>query len=474
LSEAPVRTYVGGLAALGIALVASWTYRFGVETDPRFAVSTLALGGLLYLACVYRVRVSERCEISALDVGLIVSVAMLGPFWTAIAALPCAVAVGKKDWLRTGYEASRNTVQVYLAGMIFSSVSGPLVGTRQEWDASVVYATLASGIILLGVGYVAHTLLLRVKYGQELGETWKEDLEPYLVPDALNALTAGLGVLALLAYGSLAALVVVAGSIGSLVFVYRLREQVERNGELQTRVRSLEEALTTSNTAFGTMVIRDLGRRDGYTHRHAAATATYAADLAREMKLDDARVGRLRMAGLLHNIGLFGLPEELLLATGKLNSIAQSRLAEHSARGEEALAAVPEFEEMASWVRWHHERPDGRGYPDKLRGPWIPLEARILAVAQAYAAMVLDQPRRPGVESVEAREKLSAGIDTEFDGVVVRALLRLLDTESEGYRRADDHRFAFPVPESRGGARLDVPDLRTQDGLGQILPPNSQ
>jgi HD-GYP domain-containing protein (c-di-GMP phosphodiesterase class II) len=474
LSEAPVRTYVGGLAALGIALVASWTYRFGVETDPRFAVSTLALCGLLYLACVYRVRVSERCEISALDVGLIVSVAMLGPFWTAIAALPCAVAVGKKDWLRTGYEASRNTVQVYLAGMIFSSVSGPLVGTRQEWDASVVYATLASGVILLVVGYVAHALLLRVKHGQELRETWEEDLEPYLVPDALNALTAGLGVLALLAYGSLAALVVVAGSIGSQVLVYRLREQVERNGELQTRVRSLEEALTTSNTAFGTMVIRDLGRRDGYTHRHAAATATYAADLAREMKLDEGRVGRLRMAGLLHNIGLFGLPEDLLLATGKLNSIAQSRLAEHSARGEEALAAVPEFEEMASWVRWHHERPDGRGYPDKLRGPWIPLEARILAVAQAYAAMVLDQPRRPGIESVEVRDKLSAGIDTEFDGVVVRALLRLLDTESEGYRRADDHRFVFPVPESRGGARLDVPDLRTQDGLGQILPRNSQ
>ena len=191
--------------------------------------------------------------------------------------------------------------------------------------------------------------------------------------------------------------------------MYRSREQVKENRELRARVESLEQALTTSNTTFGTMVIRDLGQRDGYTHRHAAATATYAADLAREMKLDEARVGRLRMAGLLHNIGLFGLPEDLLLATGKPNSIAQSRLAEHAARGEEALAAVPEFEEMASWVRWHHERPDGRGYPDKLRGPWIPLEARILAVAQAYAAMVLDQPRRPGMESVEAQGEVERG-----------------------------------------------------------------
>jgi HD-GYP domain-containing protein (c-di-GMP phosphodiesterase class II) len=206
------------------------------------------------------------------------------------------------------------------------------------------------------------------------------------------------------------------------------------------------------------MIIQDLGRRDGYTHRHAAATAVYAADLARELKLDETRAEQLRMAGLLHNIGLFGLPEELLLATGKLNSIAQSRLAEHPARGEEALSAIPEFGEMATWVRWHHERPDGRGYPDKLRGPWIPLEAKILAVAQAYAAMVLDQPSRPGMSFAEAREKLSAGIDTEFDGVVVRALLRILETESEGYRMADDHRFVFPTPEHRGGARPVLPE----------------
>ncbi len=206
------------------------------------------------------------------------------------------------------------------------------------------------------------------------------------------------------------------------------------------------------------MIVRDLGRKDGYTHRHAAATAVYAADLAREMKLDEMRAEQLRMAGLLHNIGLFGLPEELLLATGKLNSLAQSQLAEHPARGEEALAAVPEFEEMASWVRWHHERPDGRGYPDKLRGAWIPLEAKILAVAQAYAAMVLDQPRRPGMNFVEAREKLGAGIDTEFDGIVVRALLRILETESEGYRMADDHRFVFPAPEHRNRARPVSPE----------------
>jgi HD-GYP domain-containing protein (c-di-GMP phosphodiesterase class II) len=255
--------------------------------------------------------------------------------------------------------------------------------------------------------------------------------------------------------------------VASQVLVYRSRERVEENRALLQRVQSLEKALATSNTTFGTIIIEDLGRRDGYTHRHAAATAVYAADLAREMKLEETAAEQLRMAGLLHNIGLFGLPEDLLTA-GKPNSIAQSRLAEHPARGEEALAAIPEFEEMATWVRWHHERLDGRGYPDKLRAPWIPLEAKILAVAQAYAAMVLDQPSRPGISFPEAREKLSAGIDTEFDGVVVRALLRILETESEGYRMADDHRFVFPAPDHRRGARPDAD--QTAEGGARGLP----
>lgn len=74
------------------------------------------------------------------------------------------------------------------------------------------------------------------------------------------------------------------------------------------------------------------------------------------------------------------------------------------------------------------------------------MEAKILAVAQAYAAMILDGPRRPGMSPQEARERLVAGTDTEFDAMVVRAFLRILDTETEGYRKADDQRFVLPGP----------------------------
>ncbi|MGI8650070.1 MAG: HD-GYP domain-containing protein, partial [Rubrobacter sp.] len=246
-------------------------------------------------------------------------------------------------------------------------------------------------------------------------------------------------------YGPVAAIVVVIGAVSSQILVYRTRENVRENAALKERIVSLEESLAVSNLTFGAMMIEDLGRRDGYTHLHAAATAVYSADIALELNLDLNVVKRLRMAGLLHNIGMFGAPRELLSGTGPLNSIGKSRIREHPELGEKALASVQEFSEMAKWVRWHHERPDGRGYPDRLRAAWIPLEARILAVAQAYAAMVLDQPRRPGLRVPASREKLNLGAGSQFDEVVVRAFLRILDTETDGYRAADDHRFGFYV-----------------------------
>jgi hypothetical protein len=113
------------------------------------------------------------------------------------------------------------------------------------------------------------------------------------------------------------------------------------------------------------------------------------------------------------------------------------------------------------------------------------VEAKVLAVAQAYAALVLDGPSRPGVSPAQAREKLGAGADTEFDGVVVRALLRILDTESEGYRMADDHRFVFPAagggrdvtptrrPRTRRSRRPE-PGRRTLPGLGETMGASGQ
>lgn len=446
LSEYRTKAFVGALMAVAVTLGSSWIYWYGFAYQIHFAAGALVFAVLILTADLLPLRVSNKSTVGVWDIGVVLAVAALGPVWAALATVPSALAVGRRDWLRTIYEIGHNATIVFVAGTVFSFTSAPLLSGSAAPATQILYGTLATSVVLLASNKMITATLFGFKYDQEFSETWKEIGQPYLLSDAVNVMTAGLGALALVVYGPLAAVVVVTGSIGSQALVYRSREQMKQIGELRAKVGSLEEALTTSNTTLGTMMIEDLGRKDGYTHHHAAATAVYAADMGREMKLDESHVGWLRMAGLLHNIGLFSMPDELLLATGKLNSIAQVRLAEHPIRGEEALAAIPEFGEMAGWIRWHHERVDGRGYPDKLRDPWIPLEAKILAVAQAYAAMVLDKPHRPGTEPEAARRELVGGMDTQFDATLVRTFLRILDTESEGYRRADDHRFAFPSP----------------------------
>lgn len=457
LGETHLKTYIGVLAATAAALSGSWIYWYGLELDPRLVAGTAVLSAFVLLGVVLSVRVSAQADMGTWDVGLILAVVALGPTWASLAVVPAALFVGRRDWLRAAYEIGEGVLIVHLAAIVFSMVSGPLLTAEGADAASVFYGTLAVGVTLVAANEAVNGGLLKVKYGRGFGETWEEIWRPYLASDAVNVLTAGLGVLAFSVYGPVAALIVVGGATGSRMLVGAVHEQVEEVRKLRRNNRSLREALATSNAAFGTMMVQEMGRKDGYSHRHAAATAVYAADLAREMKLDDERVGRVRLAGLVHNIGMFGLPEELLLSTGKPNSVAWHRISEHPARGQQVLGSVPEYAELASWVRWHHERSDGRGYPDKLRSPWIPLEAKILAVAQAYAAMVLDQPRRPGMGPTGARGELAAGIDAQFDDVLVRAFLRILDTESEGYRMADDHRFLFPASEDGEGAGEQTP-----------------
>lgn len=437
--------YVAVLAALALALVAAWAHHAGgVPTDLSFLVGAAAFCGLLLLTSALPVRVAKHTEISAEGIVATLAVAALGPLWAVAASLPVALLAGRSDPLRGAYEASRRTVEACVAGAVFSAVGAPLLAGGSTSTAAAVYATLAAGSALLATNQALDAGLLKAKYRQGLGRSWEENVASYLVPDALTVLTAALAVLALLSYGPVAAVVLVAGSVASQALVLRSREHARRSAELQAENLSLKRALSGAGATFGSLVAEALGRKDGRADRRAAATAVYAADLAREMGLGDERTEEVRLAGLLHDVGMVFLPEELLLAEGSPNSVAQRELAEHAALGEAALSSVPGYEEMARWVRWHHERPDGRGYPDKLRGPWIPLEAKILAVAQAHTYLVLDGPRRTGVASQEARERLVKGMDTEFDGQVVKVFLRILETETEGYRMADDDRFVLP------------------------------
>ncbi len=457
LDNAALKSYVSVLGVLAISLASSWAYWYGLPLSAAFVAGAVIAGVILTLADAFPVRVGEHWEMTALDVALVAVVVLLGPLWAVVAALPCAVLVGRGDLLRIAYEASRNTVEVFLAGMVFSLASAPLLSGISDTSntTSQVYATFAAAATLLAANHAMDAGLLKVKYRQRLGDTYREHIQPYLPSDALSVLTAGIGVLALLTYGPVAALVLVGGSIGGQALIYSTRESHARRRALEEENLKLKEALNGSAVSFGHIVLGELGCKDGYTDRHAAATATYARDIAIEMGFDEEGSKQVGTAGLLHDIGVFGLPSELRGADGKLNSIAQRQYEEHPVRSQRMLAPLEgagAFDEIGEWIRWHHERPDGRGYPDRLRGPWIPIESKIVGAAAAYAAMVLDSPQRPGIGFEKAREKLMEGMESRFDESVAKAFLRNLDTGGEGYRLADDDRFALAGPDAEDSA----------------------
>jgi diguanylate cyclase (GGDEF)-like protein/putative nucleotidyltransferase with HDIG domain len=162
--------------------------------------------------------------------------------------------------------------------------------------------------------------------------------------------------------------------------------------------------------------------RDHHTARHSQAVGRYAAAMARELGLAAERVERIRVAAVLHDIGKIGVPDSVLLKPGPLTDDEWAEIKNHPETGARLLN-TPGLDDLRAWILAHHERVDGTGYPLGLRGEEIPLEARIIAVADAFEAMLTDRPYRESRGPEEAIAELRRCAGTQFDAEVVEALV---------------------------------------------------
>ena len=121
------------------------------------------------------------------------------------------------------------------------------------------------------------------------------------------------------------------------------------------------------------------------------------------------------MTGTLHDVGKIGVPDEILKKTGKLTDAEFAMVKLHPELGERIVSQIPQLKETLTGIRNHHERWDGRGYPDGLAGEQIPILARILAVADTFDAMTSDRPYRPGMPIGRALDEIERGAGTQFD-----------------------------------------------------------
>ena len=166
-----------------------------------------------------------------------------------------------------------------------------------------------------------------------------------------------------------------------------------------------------------------------HTRDHSENVAAYAVALGQALGLDRERVVRLRRAALLHDVGKVSIPRSILEKPSKLTSEEFDHMKLHAAVGAAMLAHAGLGEE-AQWVRHHHERIDGRGYPDAITGDEIPLEARIIFVADSFEAMTSDRPYRAGMAVEDAIAELRRCSGTQFQPEIVETLARLVDEGS--------------------------------------------
>jgi HD-GYP domain-containing protein (c-di-GMP phosphodiesterase class II) len=173
--------------------------------------------------------------------------------------------------------------------------------------------------------------------------------------------------------------------------------------------------------------------KDHYTHGHTSRVTNYSLAIARRLALrmkdasDPQFMEDLHVSSLLHDIGKIGIPESILNKQGPLDEQEQKKMQEHPLVGAVILQPISELRASALGVRYHHERYDGSGYPEGLKGEQIPLIASVITVADAYDAMTTDRPYRKGLSRMQAVEEIRKQSGTQFHPQVAEVFVELIN-----------------------------------------------
>lgn len=221
-----------------------------------------------------------------------------------------------------------------------------------------------------------------------------------------------------------------------LQFEY-LRVNLQQEVARQTQLA--ESRLAVSRRLFQETVLalaKTIDAKDEYTRGHSERVAKYARQLAKLAGADPEHQEQIYQMGLLHDIGKIGIPGLIINKTARLTDQEYSVIKSHTTIGSGILRMIEEFPELAVGACSHHERFDGRGYPNGLRGEAIPLAARIIAVADAYDAMTSTRSYRAALSQEHVRAEIEKGKGSQFDPRMADLMLMLIDADTDFRMRA--------------------------------------
>ena len=314
-------------------------------------------------------------------------------------------------------------------GLLLLIVS-QFTGLYYTFDAQNTYQRAPANLICYIVPFLITFLQI------SMVAQYRKLLRPVIViPLGLNTLVPlAASIVQIFTYGvSLTNMTVVGMAIVLYIFVVRdLSDTAERAKNLEIefyRQEKEKEHEMFEQTAEA--LASAIDAKDQYTHGHSSRVAMYSQMIAREAGKSDEECEQIYFSALLHDVGKIGVPDSIINKNGKLTDEEFAQIKLHPLYGSQILSRIQQSPELRIGARHHHERYDGRGYPDGLKGEDIPEIARIIGVADAYDAMTSKRSYRDPMPQDRVREELFKGMGTQFDPQFAGIMLRQIDLDTK-------------------------------------------
>ena len=221
-------------------------------------------------------------------------------------------------------------------------------------------------------------------------------------------------------------------------------ELVRLQSNLSKEVRKKTQEVIAQSVKLERMTIQivkalsgAVDAKDTYTSGHSTRVADYSREIARRAGLSKEEQDTIYMMGLLHDVGKIGISDTIINKPSKLTDEEYAIMKNHPVQGEKILENISEFPSLVVGAKWHHERYDGRGYPDGKAGEDIPMEARIISVADAYDAMTSNRSYRKNMTQEFVRGEMEKGKGTQFDPRFAEIMLQMIDEDVDFQMKED-------------------------------------
>jgi len=407
-SRKGLRVYMIVISCVGLALLVYWTSSISLKGE--------VLRGFLFWAVLSVIIESMPVYLSQREIvtlGFPITYASLliyGPgisSWVAICG--ATIGVGRSKRLTKGkilFNSAQLTLSISIAWIIYQKLGGTLITSNST-------GSFFSLVPSVGAYFLVNTLLVSAAIAlYQKTPILKVELFSFKwgIPNYLAQAPIAFLMAAVYRQISWWASLFLLFPLFIAHYVYRLYANL-RKQHLDTI-----QALATAIEA-----------RDSYTEDHSRRMAEYAFLVAKQLGLSTNEAETIQYAAILHDIGKIGIDDKILNKPGPLTEEEWAKMKKHVIIGTDILTRIDSFREASRIVYYHHERYNGQGYPEKLKGEEIPIGARILSVIDAYDAITSERPYRPARSAQEAMEEIKKNAGTQFDEKVVKAFLKVLN-----------------------------------------------